>query len=158
LYSPFVSTYFSPDEYESKLIAATRARELAVKQLNWREGNPKRVREHLELRAESGGIREWKQYLSWELGAKKPQKRLIMSVYERAVECAARERWNALINAAKTETQAAKEAVTEKETALRELWEEYVMYAVSIFPFLIHTFIYRNHVRLASSMRIYSLC
>ncbi|PVF92511.1 hypothetical protein CPB86DRAFT_769315 [Serendipita vermifera] len=129
LYSPFVSTYFSPTEYESKLIAATKARELSVKQLNWREGNPKRVREHLELRAESGGIREWKQYLSWELGAKKPQKRLIAAIYERAVDFAARERWNALVSQAKADSQAAKEAVMEKETTLRELWEEYLAFA-----------------------------
>lgn len=130
LYSPFVSTYFPPEEYESKLIHATKARELPVKQLSWREGTPKRVREALELRAEAGGLTEWKQYLSWEMKAKKPQRKLILGVFERAVECAARTRWAALSNKQRPKEPKGQAEESDPQKDFTELWEEYLNYAV----------------------------
>lgn len=111
-------------------MAATKARELPIKQLAWREGNPKRVRENLELSAVSGGVREWKQYLNWEMKAKKPQRRFIIGVYERALECAARERWQALSQLATMENEENKERSKATEAVLAELWEEYLTYSV----------------------------
>jgi len=132
LYSPFVSSYFPDNEYEARLVAATKTRELPLKQLSWREGNPKRVREHLELRALNGGLVEWRQYVTWELKAKKPQRKFILAIYERAVECAARERWRALCEAENAPNDSTLgEVVKAKEINLKEIWEEYIVYAVS---------------------------
>jgi hypothetical protein len=131
LYSPFVSTYFPDNEYEDRLITATKARELPLKQLSWREGNPKRIREHLELRALNGGLTEWKQYLAWELKTKKPQRKFILAVYERAIECAARERWIALCEAYDVPNdEAVSEVLKAKDANLKETWEDYLVYAV----------------------------
>lgn len=130
LYSPFVSSYFPDTEYESRLVAATKARELPLKQLSWREGNPKRVREHLELRAQNGGFLEWKQYLAWEIGAKKPQRKFIVAVYERLLDCASRERWSALCAVQDSPSdETLSEALKVKAANLRDVWEEYLTYA-----------------------------
>ncbi|KAG9056261.1 Splicing factor [Serendipita sp. 407] len=128
MYSPFVSKYFPPDEYEDKLVLAIRMREIPIKQLTWREGNPKRVREQLEQRAVSAGLAQWKQYLSWEFNAKKPQFKLITAVYEKALECAARERWQALCGAVTEENEATKGALALAEQTLYDLWDEFLSY------------------------------
>ncbi|KAG8755812.1 Splicing factor [Serendipita sp. 396] len=128
MYSPFVSKYFPPNEYEDKLVLAIRMREIPIKQLTWREGNPKRVREQLEQRAVSAGLAQWKQYLSWEFNAKKPQFKLITAVYEKALECAARERWQALCGAVTEENEATKGALALAEQTLYDLWDEFLSY------------------------------
>lgn len=128
MYSPFVSTYYPPEEYEERLINATKTKELPLKQLTWREGNPKRVREQLDLRAENGGSREWRQYLDWELKAKKPQMRFISAVYERALECAARERWTYLSQILGDESDTIKHHLQAAEQNLYDLWMEYLVY------------------------------
>ena len=90
------------------------------------------MREHLELRAQGGGFLEWKQYVTWELGTKKPQRKLILAVYERMVECAARERWSALCTAQDNPNdQTLGEALKGKDINLKTTWEEYLTYAVS---------------------------
>lgn len=73
---------------------------------------------------------EWKQYLSWELKAKKPQRKFISAVYERVLECAARERWQTLTALEDDDSDAAKEMAKSKQAALMALWEEYLTYEV----------------------------
>jgi hypothetical protein len=149
-----VSSYFPDDEYEARLVAATKARELPLKQLSWREGNPKRVREHLELRALSGSLMEWKQYITWELKAKKPQRKFIMAVYERAVECAARERWDALCQARDAPNDEAVGVVLKtKDDNLKEMWEEYLVYAVCIYSDSRRTDTYLRRLVVAGEQR-----
>jgi hypothetical protein len=76
---------------------------------------------------------EWKQYLTWELKTKKPQRKFIMVVYERTVECAARERWDALCQACDAPNDEAVSMVFKtKDGNLKEMWEEYLVYAVCV--------------------------
>jgi hypothetical protein len=69
--------------------------------------------------------------LNWELKAKKPQRKFISAVYEKTLECAARERWKTLSALEDDDSDAAKEIAREKQAALVELWEEYLNYEVS---------------------------
>jgi len=69
--------------------------------------------------------------LNWELKAKKPQRKFISAVYEKALECAARERWKTLAALEDDDSDGAKEIANEKQAALVELWEEHLNYEVT---------------------------
>jgi len=120
-YSTFVTAHFPPQQYERKLVQATKARESALRLLSWKE--QKSTREQLELKAQSGSIEDWKTYILWEKKGKKVQSRLMPVLYERAIECAASERWAAIC--AEDETRLAG-----AEAALRGFWEDYLGFQV----------------------------
>lgn len=120
-YSTFVTAHFPPQQYERKLVQATKIRESALRMLSWKE--QRITREQLEVKAQSGSIEDWRAYILWEKKGKKVQSRLMPILYERAIECAARERWAAIW--AEDETRFAP-----AETALRGFWEEYLGFQV----------------------------
>jgi len=120
-YSTFVTAHFPPQQYERKLVQATKVRESALRMLSWKE--QKITREQLELKAQSGSIEDWKAYILWEKKGKKVQSRLMPILYERAIECAARERWAAIWAEDEARLAAA-------ETALRGFWEDYLGFQV----------------------------
>ena len=120
-YSTFVTAHFPPQLYERKLVQATKARESALRMLSWKE--KKITREQLELKAQSGSIEDWKAYILWEKKGKKVQSRLMPVLYERAIECAASERWAAICAEDETRFSGA-------EAALRGFWEDYLGFQV----------------------------
>lgn len=69
--------------------------------------------------------------MNWELKAKKPQRKFISAVYEKTLECAARERWKTLSALEDDDSDGAKEIAKEKQAELVELWEEYLNYEVT---------------------------
>jgi len=117
----FRAAHFPPQQYERKLVQATKARESALRMLSWKE--QKITREQLELKAHSGSIEDWKAYILWEKKGKKVQSRLMPVLYECAIECAASERWAAIC--AEDETRLAG-----AEAALRGFWEDYLGFQV----------------------------
>ena len=84
---------------------------------------PKHTREQLELKAQRGSIEDWKAYILWEKKGKKIQSRLLPVLYERAIECAASERWAAVLNEEEARFAAA-------EASLRGFWEDYLGFQV----------------------------
>jgi len=52
-YSTLVNAHFPPQEYERKMVQATKAREYALHMRSWKERN---TREQLDLKAQSGSI------------------------------------------------------------------------------------------------------
>ena len=89
--------------------------------LSWKE--QKISREQLELKAQSGSVEDWKAYILWEKKGKKVQSRLMPILYERAIECAASERWDAIWADDEARLAAA-------EAALRGFWEDYLGFQV----------------------------
>jgi hypothetical protein len=120
-YSTFVTAHFPPQHYEKKLVQATKIRESALRMLSWKE--QKITREQLELKAQRGSIEEWKTYILWEKKGKKAQSRLVPVLYERAIECAASERWGSVWEKEEARFAAA-------EAALRGFWEDYLGFQV----------------------------
>ena len=59
--------------------------------LSWTEKTI--TREHLKLKVQGSFVKDGKAYILWEKKGKKVQSRLIPVLYERAIECAASERW-----------------------------------------------------------------
>lgn len=120
-YSTFVTAHFPPQDYEKKLVQATKIRESALHMLSWKDQNI--TREQLELKAQRGSIEDWKAYILWEKKGKKVQSRLLPVLYERAIECAASERWAAVLNEEEARFAAA-------EASLRGFWEDYLGFQV----------------------------
>ena len=120
-YSTFVTAHFPPQQYERKLVQATKVRESALRMLSWKE--QKISREQLELKAQNGSVEDWKAYILWEKKGKKVQSRLMPILYERAIECAASERWDAIWADDEARLAAA-------EAALRGFWEDYLSFQV----------------------------
>ena len=121
-YSTFVTAHFPPQQYERKLVQATKVRESALRMLSWKE--QKITREQLELKAQSGSVEDWKAYILWEKKGKKVQSRLLPVLYERAIERAASERWAAIWEEDETRLAGA-------EAALRGFWDDYFSFQVS---------------------------
>jgi len=120
-YSTFVTAHFPPQQYERKLVQAVKVRESALHMLSWAE--QRTTREQLELKAQGGSIEDWTAYILWEKKGKKVQTRLVPVLYERAIECAASERWAAIWTENETRLAAA-------EAALRGFWEDYLGFQV----------------------------
>ena len=120
-YSTFVTAHFPPQQYERKLVQATKVRESALRMLSWKEKNI--TREQLELKAQSGSVEDWRAYILWEKKGKKVQSRIMPILYERAIESTASERWDAIWADDEARLAAA-------EAALRRLWEDYVDFQV----------------------------
>ena len=59
--------------------------------LSWKEKNI--TREHLKLKVQGGSVKDGKVYILWEKKGRKVQSGLVPVLYERAIECAASERW-----------------------------------------------------------------
>ena len=59
--------------------------------LSWKE--KKITREHLKLKVQGGSVKDGEGYILWEKKGRKVQSRLVPVLYERAIECAASERW-----------------------------------------------------------------
>ena len=87
--------------------------------LSWKDQNI--TREQLELKAQR---EDWKAYILWEKKGKKVQSRLLPVLYECAIECAASERWAAVLNEEEEARFAAAEA------SLRRFWEDYLGFQV----------------------------
>ena len=88
-YSTFLTAHFPPHQYERKLVQATKVRESALHMLSWKE--QKITRKQLELKAQSGSVKDWKAYISWGKKRKKLQSMLMPVLYKHAIECAASE-------------------------------------------------------------------
>jgi len=57
-YSTFANAHFSPQQYERKMVQATKVQESALHMPSWKE--QRNTREQLELKAQSGSIEDWK--------------------------------------------------------------------------------------------------
>ena len=60
-YSTFMTSHFSPQQHERKLIQATTVRESALNMLSWKD--QRSTGEQLELKGQSGSIEDWKAYI-----------------------------------------------------------------------------------------------
>jgi len=60
-YSIFMTSHFSPQQHERKLVQATTVRESALNMLSWKD--QRSTGEQLELKGQSGSIEDWKVYI-----------------------------------------------------------------------------------------------
>ena len=76
------------------------------------------TREHLKLKVQGGSVKDGlaKAYILWEKKGKKVQSRLVPVLYERAIECAASERWAV--------------SLAEDENGYIDFWEDYLGFQV----------------------------
>ena len=116
-YSTFVTAHFLPQQYEQKLVQATKVRESALRMLSWKE------QRSLASSSSSSAVEDWKAYILWEKKGKKVQSRLMPILYECAIKCAASERWDAIWAEDEARWTAA-------EAALRGFWEDYLGFQV----------------------------
>jgi hypothetical protein len=103
------------------LVQATKVRDPALHTPSWEE--QKNTRGQLELKAQSGSI-EIGEHIFREKKGMKVQSWLMPVLYDRAIECAASERWAAIW--AEDETRLAG-----AEAALRGFWKDYLGFQVS---------------------------
>ena len=104
------STAHSPQQYEQKLVQATKVWESALHVLLWKE--QKITREQLRLEAQSGSVEDFQAYILWEKKGKMLQSRAMPVLYEHAIESADSKQWAAIWAADETQLAGA-------ETALR---------------------------------------
>ncbi|KAF8584488.1 hypothetical protein K439DRAFT_1633508 [Ramaria rubella] len=112
-YSSFVSAYYGPDEYEARLVVASKLRAGPAKAWDNKE------RYELSL-GSPPPLDKYQTYILSERRAKMPNNMLLRALHERAISDFASRRWNALISDSDSQT------VAYLENALRSLWCSYV--------------------------------
>jgi squamous cell carcinoma antigen recognized by T-cells 3 len=127
-YSSFTTSYKPAQEYESLLIAASKQRAKALKQLERREALEVALVRRLVLcvreykshscnqKQANFSLETYTQYIAFERRARQPDLSMMSGVYERAIAEAARRRFNEESGA---------------EEALRSFWTGYIDALVS---------------------------
>ncbi|KAF8527992.1 hypothetical protein BU17DRAFT_38620 [Hysterangium stoloniferum] len=113
-YSSFVSKYYNPSEYETRLVAASQLRNGPAKAWSYKE------RYEMGLACILIILMIYESYIFSERRVKAPSVMLISALHERAIEDFAKRRWEALLRDSEAEVKKA------LENDLRFFWSSYI--------------------------------